>query len=56
MLFRVVTHIIQEQLIKLKSDLEDIRTLDNAVTTAADRLLVVRESLRKVGIFQPFQL
>ncbi|XP_069137074.1 unconventional myosin-IXb-like isoform X7 [Argopecten irradians] len=44
---KVINHIIQEQLYKLKSTLEDITTLETAAETATDRLNVVRASMRK---------
>ncbi|XP_021359295.1 unconventional myosin-IXa-like isoform X9 [Mizuhopecten yessoensis] len=47
---KVINHIIQEQLYKLKSTLEDISTLETAAETATDRLNVVRASMRKSPI------
>ena len=45
-IYRVIEHIINEQLDKLKSTLEDLQTLDSAEVTAVDRLHVVRTSMR----------
>jgi hypothetical protein len=44
--FRVIKQVITEQLLKMKETFSDLSTLETAEMTAADRLQVVRLSMR----------